>query len=97
MDDPLNTAALEALDELVMDVLAAKNGKYNFMEFDSEIMSLVFAVAAEEPVRNNIQDRLGLSNDCLELASAILRHHGHTGFAALLSTMIEKNEMVLQS
>lgn len=95
MDQPLQQAAIEALDEFVMDVIAAKPGEFNFCEFDSEIMGIVFSVTAEEPAPQNIRDRLELSCDCLNLASEILRSHGHCGFAALLSTMVEKNEQAL--
>jgi hypothetical protein len=96
MDQSLIEASLEALDEMVMDVLAAKPGKFDFQEFDSEIMGIVFSVTAEEPAPQNIYDRLDLSCDCLKLASELLRSHGHFGFAALLNTMVEKNEIALE-
>jgi hypothetical protein len=95
MDEPLNDISLQVLDQLVMNIVAADNGKFTDEDFDSEITDIAFSVIAEEPRPENIYDRLDLSNDCLSLAAEILRARGHTGFGALLETMIDKNEIAL--
>jgi hypothetical protein len=96
MDEPLKDISLQVLDQLVMNIVAADNGKFTDEDFDSEITDIAFSVIAEEPRPENIYDRLELSNDCMSLATEILRAHGYSGFGALLQTMIEKNEIALK-
>jgi hypothetical protein len=96
MDEPLSEASLHALDEFIMRLIILSVDKPELGAFDSEIGCLAASILATEPSPGHLYDRLDLSNDCLDLAATLLRHHGYDGFAALLTTMIEKNEIALK-